>query len=273
MELLKSLTLFDVVTAVVDIGVASYVFYRLFMLVRGTRAVQLIRGIIFLVAALFVSQWLHLREVNWLLKRAMEVLIVAIPVVFQPELRRFLEQLGRGRLFPHGAESLDEESRTRLINELVRAAEGLARNRTGALIVLERATGLNDYSETGIRVEGLVTAELLSNLFVPSTPLHDGAVIVRGDRIVAAGCFLPLAEPVEGMGKLGSRHRAALGISEQSDAVALVVSEETGQISIAQGGKLVRNLDGQALRNLLQSLIGSRGAASPLQMLFSRNAS
>ncbi len=253
-EYFGSLGIFDLVTAVVDIGVVSYVFYRLFMLIRGTRAIQLIKGIIFLIVTSFVSQWLGLREVNWLSKRVMEALIVAIPVVFQPELRRALEQIGRGRLFAQ-TETVTVENRDRLINELLRAAERLSKNKLGALIVIERETGLNDIIETGIRIDGQVSGELLINIFVKDTPLHDGAVVIRGGQIVAAACFLPLAEAHEVPVELGSRHRAAVGITEHSDAVALVVSEETGAVALANAGKLIRHLDPATVREMLQAMV------------------
>lgn len=272
MSFLQSLTVWDMMVAVVDIGVVSYVFYRLFMLIRGTRAVQLIKGIIVLVVATFASQYLGLREVNWLLKRVMEALIVAIPVVFQPELRRALEQLGRGRLFTPAPspEVLDEESRNRLIDELLRATEMLSKNKVGALLVLERETGLNDYIETGIKIDGLVSAEFLINIFIPNTPLHDGAVVVRGNRVLAAACFLPLTDQGGLPTELGSRHRAALGISEQSDALALVVSEETGAVSLGSAGKLIRSLDSRTLREMLTAQLTLRSGVSGFKGLWQR---
>lgn len=251
----QTMSWLDWLTAVLDIALVSYIFYRVFMLIRGTRAVQLIKGIIVLVVALFVSRGLQLRELSWLLQRVMEALVVAIPVVFQPELRRALEQLGRGRLFTPTSESLDEDARNRLLSDIVRACERLAKNKTGALLVIERETGLNDYIETGIKIEGVVSSEFLANIFVPNTPLHDGAVIVRGNRVMAAACFLPLAEAVDVTSQLGSRHRAALGITEHSDAIAIVVSEETGRVSLAHSGKLIRGLDSQMLREMLTDLL------------------
>ncbi len=267
MALLRSVNVLDTLAAIIDIGVVSYVFYRLFMLIRGTRAIQLIKGIFILVVATFVSRWLNLREVNWLLKRITDMLIVAIPVVFQPELRRALEQLGRGRLFVAPFEALDESARKHLLDELGRAAEMLSKNKIGALLVLERETGLNDYAETGIQLDAVVSAEFVTNIFIPNTPLHDGAAIVRGNRVVAAGCFLPLVEDHEVGPELGSRHRAAIGITEHSDAAALVVSEETGTISVANAGTLIRNLDGKGLRELLDSLLRGKPTTGPLAFL------
>ena len=249
---LASATWLDWLRYLVDIAAVALIFYWLFRLVRGTRAVQLIKGIVVFFVAAAVSDWLELATLKWLFDQAQIALLVALPVVFQPELRRALEQLGQGRLFgrdwyfAHGfsARSLDEVSK---------AVASLSRQRIGALIVLQRSTRLGEYVETGIRLEATVSAELLVNIFVPNTPLHDGAVVVAGDRILAAACFLPLAESVAVGTEMGGRHRAAVGISERSDAVAIVVSEETGAVSVASEGKLVRNVDPAALREMLDS--------------------
>ncbi|CEP69305.1 Conserved hypothetical protein CHP00159 [Moorella glycerini] len=252
---LLSLNIIDLLRIILDISIVAFVIYKFIMLIRGTRAVQLIKGLVVLVVASVIAERLHLTTINWLLSQLRLVIVVALPVVFQPELRRALEQLGRGKFFARPLTVLGAEDMEKLINELVRAAQVLAKNRTGALIVVERETGLNDYIETGIRVDGVVSAELLINIFVPLTPFHDGAAIIRGDRVVAAGCFLPLSESPYLSKQLGTRHRAALGISEISDAVVLVVSEETGAISVAEGGKLTRFLDEKNLKELLQSLL------------------
>ncbi|MHB8928784.1 MAG: diadenylate cyclase CdaA [Bacillota bacterium] len=246
------------VTSIVDIVIVAYVVYRLFILIRGTRAVQLIKGVIVLVIATTISGWLHFYTINWLMRQAQVMLLVALPVVFQPELRRALEQIGRGRLFARSYMFLGDEELRKVIEQVTRAAELLAKNKTGAIIVVERATGLKDIAETGTKIDGVVSAEFLINIFVPKTPLHDGAVIVRGDRIVAAGCFLPMTERQDLERELGARHRSALGITEHSDALAVVVSEETGSISLANAGKLIRHLDPKTLTELLQSNLMSR---------------
>ncbi|PRR72532.1 diadenylate cyclase CdaA [Neomoorella humiferrea] len=250
-----SLNIIDFLRITLDISIVAFVIYKFIMLIRGTRAVQLIKGLVVLVVASVIAERLNLTTINWLLSQLRLVIVVALPVVFQPELRRALEQLGRGKFFARPLTTLGAEDMEKLISELVRAVQVLAKNRTGALIVIERETGLNDYIETGIRVDGVVSAELLINIFVPLTPFHDGAAIIRGDRVVAAGCFLPLSESPYLSKQLGTRHRAALGISEISDAVVLVVSEETGVISVAEGGKLTRFLEEKSLRELLQSLL------------------
>ncbi|MBX5476184.1 MAG: TIGR00159 family protein [Clostridia bacterium] len=251
---LAGLTLAQVVLAVLDISIVAYLFYRVFLLVRGTRATQLMRGLFVIIVTYWVSGYLGLRATHWILDKVWVGLFVAVPIVFQPELRRALEQVGRGSFF-RPTTALASEDVDHLIDEVVQAVTALARNKVGALLVLERETGLNDVIDTGIRIEGLVTAEFLVNIFIPNTPLHDGAVIIRGNRVMAAGTFLPLAEENIVPNELGSRHRAALGITEHSDAVAIVVSEETGHIALAHSGKLIRGLDERDLRELLEELL------------------
>jgi len=243
----------DVFINILDIAIVAYGIYRILLLIRGTRAVQLINGLIVLLLATGLSDLLNLVTVNWVLQNTWLALIVALPIVFQPELRRALEQLGRGHLFLRGIFTLGREDVSQLVDEVVRAAEIMSRNKLGAIIVLERQTGLNDIIETGLAVDAAVTAELLVTIFNPRAPLHDGAVIIRGKRIAAAGCFLPLTD-AEVSRELGSRHRAALGITEQSDCLAVVVSEETGGLSLANGGKLVRRIDSRTLREMLLTL-------------------
>lgn len=252
---LQSLSLTDILLVTLDIGVVAFVIYKFMMLVKGTRAVQLIKGLVVLVIASVIAERLHLDTINWILSQLRLVIVVALPVVFQPELRRALEQIGRGKFLSRPLKVLGAEEMARLINEIVRAIQVMAKNHTGALVVIERETGLNDYLETGVRLDGVVSAELLINIFVPLTPFHDGAAIIRGDRVLAAGCFLPLSESPYLSKQLGTRHRAALGISELSDAVVVVVSEETGAVSVAEGGKLTRFLDEKNLKELLQSLL------------------
>ncbi len=237
-----------------DIGLVAYVLYRFFILIRGTRAIPLINGIIILVIANSFAKAFSMVTLNWLLDKAILGASVAIPIVFQPELRRALEQLGRGRLLrTFQLTDMGEEELQRAIEQIARACEGLSRTRTGALIVIERVTGLSDIIESGIRLESLVSAELLTNIFVENTPLHDGAIIIRGNRIMAAACFLPLAEATEVSQELGSRHRAAIGVTEHSDALVVVVSEETGTISVASSGQLTRFLDGKTLREIMKA--------------------
>lgn len=242
---------------ILDILIVAAVLYKLIMIIRGTRAVQLIQGLAVIFIAAAVSRWLGLYTINWLLRNTITLILVALPIVFQPELRRALEQLGRGKLLTEPINFLgkeDDRDMQHIATAIVQSVMNLARNKTGALIVMERKTGLNDFIETGVTIEGIISAELLGNVFVPNTPLHDGAVIIRGNRIIAAGCFLPLTENPHINKNLGTRHRAALGISEETDALVIIVSEETGIISIAENGFLKRFIDEETLTTILKNL-------------------
>ncbi len=239
---------------IIDIAIVTYILYRLILLIRGTRAEQLIKGLVVLLVAMVGSGLLGLRTINWFLQGLMTIGLVAIPIVFQPELRRALEQLGRGKIFQRPVYDYEEETFQIVLEELLKAIPVLVKKKIGALIVLERKTGLKEFLETGIKIEGIVTAELLINIFMPRSPLHDGAVIIRGAIMSAAGCFLPLTENPNLSKELGTRHRAGLGITEVSDAVVIIVSEETGVISLAYEGKLTRYLDEKTLRSTLSNL-------------------
>lgn len=241
-----------------DILVVAFIAYQILMLIRGTRAVQLVTGLVLLFLAYIVSRWLGLYTLQWILSYIGLVVPIALLVLFQPELRRMLEQLGRGSVSlvgfaPHG---LDREAAIRLINDVARAARILGSRKIGALIVIERRTGLEDFIETGIRVDAVVTVQLLISIFFPNTPLHDGAVIIRGNRLVAAGCLLPLSERPGLIRPLGTRHRAAIGVSEVTDALAVVVSEETGTLSLAAEAHVDRGLTEEELKARLLTLAG-----------------
>ncbi|GGG07478.1 diadenylate cyclase CdaA [Paenibacillus abyssi] len=229
----------------IDVTIVSYIIYKLFLLVRGTRAVQLLKGIFVLVATWAISTWFNLYTLKWLMNQMFTFGVITVLILFQPELRRALEQLGRGKLF--GRSNPVERDIHDRIDELIKAVNHLSRKKIGALIVFERETGLNDYIESGIHMESRVSSELLINIFIPNTPLHDGAVIIRGNQIMAAGCYLPLSENPFISKELGTRHRAAIGISEVCDAVSIVVSEETGQVSLALGGMVVRDINEESL--------------------------
>lgn len=251
-----------VIQHVLDILIVSFVLYKLLLLIRETRAEQVLKGLAILLLVTYLSEVLQFSTVYWILKNTATVGVIALLIVFQPELRRALEQIGRGQLldmlFLH-----DDQDFTKLINEVVHSVQNLAKTKTGALIVLERKTGINEVIETGVKIDGELSEALLLNIFFENTPLHDGAVIIRGDRIAAAGCFLPLTENSNISKQLGTRHRAALGITEISDAIAIVVSEETGVITIASNGKLTRYLDSKALREMLRkSLIKEKETRS-----------
>jgi diadenylate cyclase len=238
-------------TSVVDILLVSIIFYGLFTLVQGTQAVQLLRGVVTIVVITVVATSIfELTAFSWLIRNSLPALLVAIPVVFQPELRRLLERLGRGTGGFLGLRSQETVLR-QVIETIARACSQLALARHGALIVLERETGLQDIIETGVRLNAEVSLELLLTLFFPNTALHDGAVIIRRDRVVAAGCVLPLSTANGTDRQLGTRHRAGLGVTEGSDAIAVVVSEETGVISIAHNGRMIRRMDEKRLAKVL----------------------
>ncbi len=254
-ERLAKIDAVEGIAAVADILIVAYVIYRILVIIRGTRAVSLLKGIAVLFVATMLSNLLGLRTVYWLLQRAITMLFVALPIVFMPELRRALEQIGRGSLFAGPLGLLEKEDAIRLIADVARATTMMARDKVGALVVIERETGVAELMETGIKLDATVSAELLVNIFTPNSPLHDGAAIIKRNRIVAAGCYLPLSENPTISKKLGTRHRAALGLSEQSDAIVIVVSEETGVISLALNGKLTRYLDEGALKEKLAALL------------------
>jgi uncharacterized protein (TIGR00159 family) len=232
---------------VVDVLLVAVVFYNVLLLIRGTRAVQTVLGILFVAGFYWLARALDLLTLTSLLEGFLIFLPFALIVLFQHEIRRALAHFGRNPLW--GLRVQKEVEST--FNEIVLAASSLAARKIGALIVVERLEGLRNYIENGIRLDAIVSFDLLINIFAPDTPLHDGAVIVQKDRVAAAACFLPLTLNPELSKELGTRHRAAVGISEETDALAVVVSEETGAISVAHGGRLTTNLDARALRNAL----------------------
>lgn len=238
---------------IVDIVLVASIFFWLLYLVRGTRAVPLLRGVIFLViVVVLLSGFIDLRALGWILQRALPALLVAVPVIFQPELRRALEQLGRpGALF--GWTTGERERVEAALSVITESAEALAQRHQGALIVLERRTGLQEFVDSGVKLDADISYELLLTVFDPHTTLHDGAVIVREGRVVAAACVLPLSTAFLADRQLGLRHRAAIGVTEESDAIAVVVSEERGAISIAHNGRIIRNLDANRLERVLHA--------------------
>lgn len=237
-----------------DIAILSVVVYYLLKLTLDTRANQVLKGIGIAFVAYWLSDLLRLSALKWVLRYVMDAGAVVLVVLFQPEIRRVLEQLGRRTKIEH---SLSSETQTQVgqgIEETIRAVQSLSRRKVGALMVFEHRTGLAEVIETGTVLDSRISAALIENIFEPNTPLHDGAVVVRGSRIVSAGCFLPLTEENSISKQLGTRHRAAIGVTENTDAVSLIVSEETGTISMARGGKLTRHLGEKALRDTLKSL-------------------
>jgi uncharacterized protein (TIGR00159 family) len=236
---------------ILDILIVAFLIYQLLQFIRGTHAVQMALGAMVLVLVYFISQWFNLEAVNWLLRTFLPYVVFGIIVVFQAEIRKVLAHLGKPPLLGAFSSQRTEE----VIDEVVLAATSLSAQRTGAIVVLEREMGLRSYIETGIGLDALLTYDLLISIFNPGTPLHDGAVIVQGNRIAAAACFLPLTVNPELSRQLGSRHRAAIGVTEDTDAVAVVVSEETGTISVVVGGRIRRDLDGRSLKwALLEAL-------------------
>ena len=242
---------------VLDILLVSLVIYEILKLIRGTRAVQMILGGALIAALFYVSQWAHLEAANWLIRNVAAYLVFAFIVLFQADIRRALSHLGRAPIFRYFAEP---ESAEESIEEIVVAADALAKQRTGAIIVVERQVGLRSHAEGGIPLDAMVSYDLLVSIFQPSSPLHDGAVIVQGDRIAAAACFLPLTVNPRPGKQYGSRHRAAIGLTEENDAVALVVSEETGRISLAVDGEIEQPADTDVLRQRLRSLMLQGGS-------------
>jgi diadenylate cyclase len=239
-----------------DIALVSILIYELLLLIRGTRAMQMALSGGFLIGLFFVSQWLELETVNWVIRNLATYVVFAIIVLFQADIRRALAHFGRAQFFKYFERAASDDE---TLEELVVAATTLAARRIGAIIVIERQIGLRNYIEGGIPLDATVTYDLLASIFHTGSPLHDGAVIIQGDRIAAAACFLPLSVNPRVGRDLGTRHRAALGLTEENDAVAIVVSEETGAISLAIGGSLERGFDGDTLQARLQSLLGVHG--------------
>lgn len=251
----------------VDILIVAFLLYQLFKLIRGTQAVQLLLGLAVIFVIGWIAQLLNLQLLALIFTNGTQAIIIAAVILFQPELRRALDRVGRLGAVRTLLGRHPETAITRTVDEVLRAARSLSEKREGALIVFERETGLENIAATGVHINGEVTAEFLATIFVPGSPLHDGAAIVRNDRVVAAGCVLPLAETLPGVGRMGTRHRAALGLTMQSDALVLIVSEETGLISVASQGKLYRGLDQPALHEMLLEELGESGEAPrrPLQ--------
>lgn len=245
-------------TDAIEIVILAFIIYNVLVWIKDTRAWALLKGITVIVVFTLIAFILNLRTILWLVSKTINVGIIAFVIIFQPELRRALEQLGRKRLFS-GIFSFDQDGKgerfsNKTVNELVKATFELAKDKTGALIVLEQDIFLQDYEKTGISIDAVVTSQLLINIFEHNTPLHDGAVIIRENRVAAATCYLPLSDNMHLSKALGTRHRAGVGISEVTDSFTIIVSEETGSVSIAVGGELVRNIDGDTLRNRLEYL-------------------
>ena len=242
------------ITDVIDILIVAFVVYKILEFIKETRAEQLVKGLLVLVAVTFVSEICNFYTLNWILRSTLALGVLALVIVFQPELRRGLEYVGRSKLVPNRFGQIDKDKAKYITTEFVKGVENFSQTKTGALIIIERETALTDIIETGTIVDAEISAEMLGNIFYEGAPLHDGAVIIRGDRIRAAGCVLPLTQNKTLNKELGTRHRAGIGITENSDAIALIVSEETGIISMAINGKLSRFLDIKTVEKTLLNI-------------------
>ncbi len=241
---------------VLEIAILWYVMYMMLLFVKGTRSEQLLKGLLIIGIIFVITQQLGLDVISWTLKGLFPISVIALLIIFQPELRRVLAQLGQFGIYQ------DIEN----IDEIAGAASNLSKKRIGALVVIEKETGLKSYVETGTIIDAMITSDLIMSIFITQSPLHDGAVIIQRGRIAAAGCVLPLPEGEKELPKsMGMRHRAAIGLSEETDAVCVVVSEETGTISIASDGKLSRNFDAASLAGELRNLLHKRGKEKPRQ--------
>ncbi len=243
--------------SVVDILVVAFIFYKGYMLIKETRAEQLLKGILLILILMPVSYILKLDILYFILSKTITIGVIAVIIIFQPEIRRGLEHIGRSTFDDFHIIQNDEEIE-RIITNICEAVENMAKTKTGALIAIEQGTGLGEIVSTGIKMDSLVSRELIENIFVKNTPLHDGATIIKNDRILASACVLPLTNNNNISKQLGTRHRAAIGLSESSDALIIIVSEETGTISLAIKGRLTRNFDGDKLKSILLKIIKSK---------------
>ncbi len=249
---------------ILEIVILAFVIYHVALWIKNTRAWMLLKGIIVLLACYVIAYILRMNVIVWIFERTISIGITALMIVFQPELRRALEELGQKKivstLIPFDdTRNQNERFSERSINEIVKATVEMAKAKTGALIIMEKDIDLSEYERTGIELDSTISSQLLVNIFEHNTPLHDGAVIIRGDRIMSATCYLPLSDNMGLSKELGTRHRAGVGISEVTDSLTIIVSEETGRISVAVGGKLLRNIDGDLLRKKLTEMQGKSG--------------
>ena len=243
--------------SVVDILVVAFIFYKGYMLIKETRAEQLLKGILLILVLIPVSYILKLDILYFILSKTITIGVIAVIIIFQPEIRRGLEHIGRSTFDDFHIIQTDEEIEE-VIDNICEAVENMAKTKTGALIAIEQGTGLGEIVSTGVKIDSLVSRELIENIFVKNTPLHDGATIIKNDRILASACVLPLTNNNSISKQLGTRHRAAIGLSESSDALIIVVSEETGAISLAIKGRLTRNFDADKLKSILLKIIKSK---------------
>lgn len=239
----------------IDISIVAYIFYKIFMFIKDTRAAQVLKGILFLLVATQLSETFNLHTLYWILVNTLEIGVIAVIIIFQPEFRAGLEHIGRTKFnfFGKNNISTSEDILNKMIEEIVEALYSLSRQKIGALIVMERQTKIGDIINTGTIIDAEISRQLLINIFIPNTPLHDGAVVIRDSKVKAAACFLPLTQSKDLSKDLGTRHRAGIGVSEVSDCITLMVSEETGGVSIAKAGKLYRDISKDRMTNILRS--------------------
>ena len=243
-----------------DVAIVAFIVYRLLNLIKGTRAVQMLIGLGILTGAFFLSSQLELYTTHWLLSNFFDYFVFIIIVIFQDDLRRVLTRMGKNPfLF-----SVESEAQLEMVDEIARAASQMARDKIGALIVLERETGLKNFMDTGSKIDARVRAELLYSVFLTDSPLHDGAVIITGDRMASAGCFLPLSKNPDIDRQLGTRHRAALGLTEETDAIVVLVSEEAGQAHVVQSGEMIKNLSEAQIKDTLTEILNLSAPSEPL---------
>jgi diadenylate cyclase len=246
----------------VEIAILWFFFYKLLLFIKGTRAVQVLKGIVIIIVVFLIARELKLETINWILTKLFTISVIAFLIIFQPELRRGLARIGQFGMFSTQQEMLDE---------IVKAALIMAKKKIGALVAIEREIGLRPYIESGIRLDSHVTSELMNTIFAPNTPLHDGGVIIQGSVIVAAGCLFPLTQNPHVSSALGTRHRAAMGLSEETDAVVVVTSEETGDISIAVNGHLTRHLDEKEFGRVLSNIFRPKKSRKSIFNLRNKN--
>ena len=251
LEIILRITINDII----DITIVAYIFYKIYMFIKDTRAAQVLNGIILLLVATELSSIFKLHTLYWILLRSLDLGFIAALIIFQPELRAGLEHIGRTRFsfFMKNNNSITEEKLNKNIEEIVESLYSLSRQKIGALIIIERQTKIGDIIKTGTSINGEISRQLLINIFIPNTPLHDGALVIRENKVKAAACFLPLTNSKDVSKDLGTRHRAAIGVSEVSDCISLIVSEETGDVSIAKAGKLYRRITKDRMTNILKN--------------------
>ncbi|MGG0644052.1 diadenylate cyclase CdaA [Sporosarcina gallistercoris] len=267
-EMITNMNAVEVLKAILDVLLVWFVVYKLITIIKGTKAVQLLKGIFVILIVRILTELLGLDTLKWMVEQVLTFGFLAVIIIFQPELRRALEQLGRGRLFAR-TQMQEEEERDRLISAFTKSVSYMAKRRIGALITVEKETGLSEYIETGIGMNSDISSELLINIFIPNTPLHDGAVIVQRNKIAAAACYLPLSESPFISKELGTRHRAALGISEVTDAFTIIVSEETGAVSVTIDGDINRNVTMEEFERIVRlAWFGDMTAASAVNSIW-----